>query len=103
MSTYNGEPYPGFFKEMEEKSAQMEPGLPADSIIAWDDLTGELNVQASWIEACDERITALEDRVAKLEDMLKRTEAFTNSMMRNRTIEMEVVKTPINIPARKVV
>jgi hypothetical protein len=45
MSTWNGEPYPGFFKEMEENLAKMEHGIPSDAILRWD----ENELSASWV------------------------------------------------------
>jgi len=47
MPVWNGEPYPGFFKEQEEAARNMEHGLPADAILRWNDDGGFF---ASWNE-----------------------------------------------------
>lgn len=141
MSTYNGEPYPGFFRRENETDEQYrarqpisirykgkivdpelakfdadligtEHGLPADSVIVWD---GDQNtVRAHWIEPHTGDIAELRAEVAELKDTLKRTEDFVNSMLRNKTVEtntpmnereidLQVIKTPINIPAKRAI
>lgn len=73
MSTWNGEPYPGFFKEMEENAAKMEHGLPPDAILQWDEDT----LHASWVvsaadDAAVKKIISApeEDRSKHLHDVI---------------------------------
>lgn len=95
MSTYNGEPYPGFFRRENETDEQYAARQPKVSI-------DENGWAASWVEpATHPDIVELREEVAALKDALTRTEAFANSLLDEDTkVDISVIRTPINIPAK---
>lgn len=125
MSTYNGEPYSGFFKlhtetfeqykarqpvsvsykgkvvepdlnAFDEELINLEHGLPADTVLMWD---GDNNsVSAQWVEPYTGELAELRMEVAELRDTLKRTEDFVNSMLKNKTVEADIEMTVTKTP-----
>lgn len=106
MSTFNGEPYPGFFRRENETEEQYQLRQPKQ--VSYGPIKAEVDPQtgqvlqwdgsnADWVGVVsgsvhDDEINYLKNEITMLKDRLERTEAFTNSIL--QTLGNRVAASP---------